>query len=38
MLIKLSTLSYLEIRMQNEFEVRKLIIVSLKGWKSANIW
>ena len=35
-LIKLSTWSYLEIRMQDEFA--GLIIVLSRGWKSFNIW
>ena len=34
MLIRLSTWPCLEIRMQDEFKVRGLIIVPLKGWKS----
>jgi len=37
-LIKLSTWSCLEIRMQDEFRVRGLIIVPLRGWKGLNIW
>ena len=28
----------LEIRMQDEVTVRRLIIVPLKGWKSSAIW
>ena len=38
MLIKLSTWSFLEIRMQDEVTVERLIIVPLQGWKSSNIW
>ena len=34
----LSTGSYLEIRMQDKVTIRRLIITSLKGWKSSNIW
>jgi len=32
------TWSCLEIRMQDEVTVWRLIIVPLKGWKSSNIW
>jgi len=38
LLIKLSTWSCLEIRMQDEFRVRGLIIVPSRGWKGLNIW
>jgi len=38
MLIKLSTGLCLEIRMQDEVIVGRLIIVPLKGWKSSDIW
>ena len=38
MLIKLSSWSYLEIRMQDEATVKGLIIVPLKWLKSSNIW
>ena len=37
-LIKLSTWSCLEIRMQDEFTVRRWIIAPSRGWKSLNIW
>jgi len=37
-LIKLSTWSCLEIRMQDEFRVWELIIVPSRGLKSLNIW
>jgi len=37
MLIKLSMWSYLEIRMQTEVTIQKLMIVPLKGLKSSNI-
>jgi len=36
--IKLSTWSCLEIRTQDAFTVRGLIIVPSRGWKSLNIW
>jgi hypothetical protein len=36
--IKLSTWSCLEIRMQDEITVLRVIIVPSKGWKSSNIW
>jgi hypothetical protein len=36
MLLKLSTWSCLEIRMQDEVTAYILIIVPLKGWKSLN--
>ena len=35
--IKLSTLSCLEIRMQDEAILQRFITVSLKGWSSLNI-
>jgi len=35
---KISTWSCLEIRMQDEVTMWRLIIVPLKGWKSSNIW
>jgi len=38
MQIKLSTWPCLEIRIEDKITVLKLIIVPLKGWKSANIW
>jgi len=38
MLIKPSTWSCLEIRMQDEFTVLGWIIVPSRGWKSLNIW
>jgi len=37
MLIKLSTWSCLEIRMQDEVTELRLIIVPLKGWKNSNV-
>ena len=37
MLIKPSAWSGLEIRRQDEVRIYRLIIVSLKGWKSSNI-
>ena len=37
-LIKLSTWSCLEIRMQDEITVWGLIIIPSRGWKSLNIW
>jgi hypothetical protein len=37
MLIKLSTWSCLVISMHDEVTVRRLIIVTLKGWKISNI-
>jgi len=36
--MKLSTWSCLKIRMQDEVIIYRLIIASLKGWKSSNIW
>ena len=38
MLIKLSSWLCLEIRMQDEATVKRLIIVPLKWLKSSNIW
>jgi len=38
MLIQLSTCSCLEIRLQDEVTILRLIIYPLKGWKSSNIW
>jgi len=38
MLIKLSTWSCLENRMEDEITIERLITVPLKGWKSSNIW
>jgi len=35
---KLNTWSCLEIRMQDDFTVCRLIIVPSRGWKSLNIW
>jgi len=35
---KTSTWSYIEIRMQDEITIVRKIMVSLKGWKSSNIW
>ena len=35
---KLSTWSCLEIRMQDEVTIWRLMINPLKGWKSSNIW
>jgi len=36
--LKLSTWSCLEIRMQDEVTVLRLITVPLKEWKNSNIW
>ena len=38
MLIKVSTWSCPKIRMQDKVTIQRLIIVSLKGWNSSNIW
>jgi len=38
MLIKLSTWSCLEIRMQDEITVYRVLIDTLKRWKISNIW
>ena len=38
MLIKLSTWSCLEIRMQDEVTILGLTIDPLQGWNSSNIW
>jgi len=35
---KTKYLPWLEIRMQDEFTVQRLITVPMRGWKSSNIW
>jgi len=35
---KLSTWSCLETKMQDEVTIKKLIIVTLKGWNISDIW
>ena len=37
MLIKVSAWPCLEIRMQDEIRIERLIIIPLKGWKSSDI-
>jgi hypothetical protein len=38
MSIKLNTLSCLEMRMQDEVTVCRMILVPLKGWKISKVW